>query len=160
MPDPTFAVFDIDGVLADVTHRLHHLCRPRKDWSAFFAAAPDDPLLAEGRRRVHQAAHEHAIVYVTGRPAHLRPTTQDWLDRHALPSGALLMRPSTDRRPAPRVKVELLAQVAKAGRIALVVDDDEQVCDTLRACGYPVELAAWATASQALREAADLEGRT
>ena len=39
------AVFDIDGVLADVRHRLHHLqCRPQR-WEAFFTAADRDPLL-------------------------------------------------------------------------------------------------------------------
>jgi len=29
----------IDGVLADVHHRLHHIARRPKDWPAFFAAA-------------------------------------------------------------------------------------------------------------------------
>ena len=42
------AVFDIDGVLADVRHRLHHLqARPQR-WEAFFLAADRDPLLEEG----------------------------------------------------------------------------------------------------------------
>ncbi len=40
------AVFDMDGVVADVRHRLHHL--RRQNWSRFFAAADADPLLAEG----------------------------------------------------------------------------------------------------------------
>ena len=33
------AIVDIDGVVADVRHRLHHLDRRPKNWSAFFAAA-------------------------------------------------------------------------------------------------------------------------
>lgn len=159
-PEPTFAVFDIDGVLADVAHRLHHLRRPRKNWSAFFASAAEDPLLGEGARRVRRAASEHAIVYLTGRPAHLRAVTQDWLDRHALPSGALVMRPSADRRPAAVVKVELLATVASQGHVSVVVDDDEQVCTALRASGYRVEQATWAAASEVLRQAQEREGRT
>ena len=49
------AVFDIDGVVADVRHRLHHLERHRS-WHAFFAAAADDPLLPEGARLVADLA--------------------------------------------------------------------------------------------------------
>ena len=43
-----FAVFDVDGVVADVAHRLHHVARRPKDWRRFFAAAPKDPPLAVG----------------------------------------------------------------------------------------------------------------
>ena len=42
------AVFDVDGVLADVGHRLRHLEGGRKDWGAFFAAAEKDPPLPVG----------------------------------------------------------------------------------------------------------------
>ena len=42
------AVFDIDGVLADVRHRLRHVEQRPKDWDAFFAAEPDDPTLVAG----------------------------------------------------------------------------------------------------------------
>ena len=39
------AVFDIDGVLADVRHRVHLVDRRRhRDWDAFFAAAVSDRL--------------------------------------------------------------------------------------------------------------------
>ena len=33
------AVFDLDGTLADVRHRLHHIEGRRRDWDAFFSAA-------------------------------------------------------------------------------------------------------------------------
>ena len=39
-PQPSpLAVIDLDGVIADVRHRLHHLKAKPKDWDAFFAAA-------------------------------------------------------------------------------------------------------------------------
>jgi len=31
-------IFDIDGTLADVSHRLHYITGETKDWDAFFAA--------------------------------------------------------------------------------------------------------------------------
>ena len=33
-------IFDIDGTLADASHRLHHIQNGNKDWDAFFARAP------------------------------------------------------------------------------------------------------------------------
>jgi phosphoglycolate phosphatase-like HAD superfamily hydrolase len=42
------AVFDVDGVVADVRHRLRHVAHGRKNWNAFFAAAADDPPLEIG----------------------------------------------------------------------------------------------------------------
>jgi len=157
---PSFAVFDIDGVLADVTHRLHHLQGRRKNWAAFFAAAPHDPLLVEGRHRALAAAEQHAIVYLSGRPERLRGVTQAWLDEHDLPPGALLLRPDRDRRPARLVKPALLDRISTAGRVALVVDDDEAVCTAMAEHGYPVVHAQWSTWSPTLRSAQEDQGRT
>lgn len=160
MTQPSFAVFDIDGVLADVTHRLHHIRGRRRNWAGFFADAGDDPLLAEGHRRAVQAAADHALVYLSGRPEHLRAVTQEWLERHGLPGGALVLRGARDRRPARVLKPELLAQVAAQGTIAFVVDDDEAVCDALRRRGYSVVRATWAAESETLWRAQEDRGRT
>jgi phosphoglycolate phosphatase-like HAD superfamily hydrolase len=156
----SFAVFDIDGVLADVTHRLHHLQGRRKNWAAFFAAAGHDPLLPEGRARAVAAAQAHALVYLSGRPERLRRVTQSWLDRHDLPSGAVLLRPNRDHRPARLLKPELLERVRSAGPVALVVDDDAEVCAVLAERGYPVVHARWAPDSRSLRSAQEEQGRT
>src|SRR5659263_561226 len=61
------AVFDIDGVLADVRHRLPHVQARPKDWDAFFAAIGKDPVLPDGLAPVsytHLRAHEtrHDLV--------------------------------------------------------------------------------------------------
>lgn len=144
MSDPGIVVLDIDGVLADARHRLHHLRGRRKNWAAFFAAAGDDPPLDEGVRRAQDAARSHALVYLSGRPERLRQVTQGWLDRHGLPGGALVMRPDADHRPARVLKPQLLARVADRGRIVVVVDDDIEVCEALRVLGYEVEHATWA----------------
>jgi len=62
------AIVDIDGVVADVRHRLHHITGRPKDWDAFFAEAHADPPHGEGLRIVHTLAADHEVVYVTGRP--------------------------------------------------------------------------------------------
>lgn len=156
----TLAVFDIDGVLADVRHRLHHVERQPKDWDAFFAAAVDDPPLAEGIALLRRLADEHTIVYLTGRPERTRQDTLDWFARHDLPPGELVMRGEGDRRPARLVKVQLLRRLARRGTVAALVDDDPQVVRAVREAGFPVHHADWMTRPAALDAAQERDGRT
>ncbi len=154
------AVFDIDGVLADVSHRLHFLAGRRKDWDGFFAAAVDDPALAPGLALAAESALECEVVYLTGRPERCRPDTLDWLARHGLPDGPLHMRSGTDRRPARLAKPPLLQRVARGRVVAVVVDDDPAVCDAYEAAGFRVIRAQWATPAPVLARAQEGDGRT
>jgi hypothetical protein len=141
---PTLAVFDIDGVLADVRHRLHHVAARPKDWDAFFGAAPLDPPLAEGVGAV-AAAHRagHVVVYLTGRPERCRRATLDWLAAQGLPAGELYMRHDSDRRPARITKVATLRRLSRQFHIDAFVDDDAAVVQAVRAAGFPVLHAQW-----------------
>ena len=152
------AVFDIDGVVADVRHRLHHLDPPRS-WRRFFAAAGADGLLPEGARLVAELAAEHDVVWLTGRPDWLRDITAEWLARHDLPGSELHLRPSGDYRPARLYKRDVLRRLAPRG-IAAFIDDDDEVVQTARVAGYPAVLADWLPRERALREAQDRLGRT
>jgi phosphoglycolate phosphatase-like HAD superfamily hydrolase len=160
MTDRPLAVFDVDGVLADVRHRLRHVARRPKDWDAFFAAAVDDPPLAQGVALACESARDCEVVYVTGRPEHCRADTLDWFGRHGLPDGELRMRRPHDRRPARVAKPELLRALARGRVVAVVVDDDPQVCDAYERAGWRVLRATWMTAQPTLFEAQEAEGRT
>ncbi|MCU1657095.1 MAG: nucleotidase [Pseudonocardiales bacterium] len=152
------AVFDIDGVVADVRHRVHHL-EPPKSWRAFFREAADDTLLAEGARLVTELATDHEVVWLTGRPEWLRRTTAEWLAGQGLPGTELHLRPERDYRPARQYKLDVLRRLASRG-IAAFVDDDSDVIDTALAAGYPAVLADWLPRDPALRDAQDRLGRT
>jgi hypothetical protein len=160
MPDVPFAVFDVDGVVADVRHRLRHVARPPKDWARFFSAADRDPPLADGTDLVHRYARDHDLVWLTGRPEWLRPVTERWFARHGLPAGRLLMRPDDDRRPARDFKLGQLRKLARDGEIAVIVDDDPAVVKRLRKEGFPVRLADWVPYERSLRQAQERDGRT
>ncbi len=163
MNDPSsrmLAVVDLDGVLADVRHRLHHLEARPKDWRSFFAAAPEDPVLDEGRRVVEALASVHEIVYLSGRPELCRADTERWLTEHELPRARVLLRPRHDRRPSRLVKVEALDRLARDRAVAVLVDDDPQVLDAARAAGYDVLPATWMGDLPALREAQEIDGET
>lgn len=160
-PDlPMTAVIDIDGVVADVRHRLQHVESEPKDWWAFFHGADDDPLLDEGADTVRQLAEVYEIVYLSGRPEWLRGVTEDWLSRHALPAGRLMLRPHRDHRPARLFKVEALRTLARSRTVVVLVDDDPRVLDEARDAGFDVLPATWMGEHSSLREAQEREGRT
>jgi phosphoglycolate phosphatase-like HAD superfamily hydrolase len=157
---PPLAVFDIDGVLADVRHRLHHVASRPKDWDAFFSAAVDDPPLTEGVLLAQESAKDCEVVYVTGRPERCRADTLDWLARHGLPPGRLSMRRAGDRRPARLAKPQLLRSLARDRVVAVVVDDDPQVCHAYQQAGWRVLRAEWMGRAPGLERAQEAEGRT
>lgn len=154
------AVLDIDGVLADVRHRLHHLQQRPKDWPAFFAAAELDPTLPAGVTLAGELAAAYEVVYLTGRPERHRESTAGWLERHRLPHGALVMRADGDHRPARLAKLDLLTALAAEATVAVIVDDDPAVCAALASAGWPVRLADWMPRPDVLADAQEREGRT
>ncbi|MFJ4058611.1 phosphatase domain-containing protein [Streptomyces albogriseolus] len=154
------AVFDLDNTLAGTAHRQHFLERRPRDWDGFFAAAPQDPPLAEGIALVRESAQTCDIVYLTGRPERCRRDTLDWLAAQGLPEGELHMRGNADRRPARFAKAAVLRRLARTREVRMLVDDDELVCEDARRAGFTVVHARWATPSGELKDAQEREGRT
>ncbi|GGU26706.1 phosphatase domain-containing protein [Streptomyces violascens] len=154
------AVFDLDGTLADSSHRQRFLDRAPRDWDAFFAAAPADPPLAEGVALCREAARDCEVVYLTGRPERCREDTLAWLAEQGLPDGALHMRRNDDRRPARVTKLQVLRGLGRGREVRMLVDDDELVCDAAEQAGFRVVRARWTAPSEALKDAQEREGRT
>lgn len=154
------AVIDLDGVVADVRHRLHHLDGRRPRWGAFFAAAADDTPLAEGVALAAELAARHRIVWLSGRPDRLRAVTVGWLRRNQLPAGHLELRPDGDYRPAAIFKLDRLYALRRLGPIEAVVDDDPRVVEAARAAGFPAVLTTWVEREDRLARAQDEQGRT
>ena len=141
---PTVAVFDIDGVLADVRHRLRYVERTPKDWPAFFGAMDSDGPLDVGIALAHeQVTLGRGLVFLTGRNESHRAVTEAWLRRHGVPEGRLIMRRDNDRRPARQVKPEAMHRIARTHRVVAVIDDDPAVVAALRSAGWPVHHATW-----------------
>jgi phosphoglycolate phosphatase-like HAD superfamily hydrolase len=162
---PRVAVFDIDGVLADVRHRLHFLDARPRDWDAFFAAVGADAVLTQGVDAIRDAlADGLGVVYLTGRPERCRQDTVQWLHAHGLPVAEVLMRPDAERRPARLFKVAALRRLASHADVAYLVDDDPEVADAVSAAGVPVRLADWMARTGALdvalEQAQETLGRT
>jgi hypothetical protein len=154
------AVIDIDGVVADVRHRLHLIQGKPRRWDEFFAAAGDDPPLPDGVALVLELAADHDIVWLTGRPERNRKLTSAWLAAQGLPTEPLLMRPNRDFRPARLTKLEQLRTLRAEREVGVVVDDDPEVVAMVSEDGFPVTLADWLPHTSTLHKAQESEGRT
>ncbi len=133
-PARDLVLVDMDGTLADVTHRLHYIKSAKKDWKRFFQCMHEDPPNQVVMEWVRNLAPEYRVVIVTGRPDLYRQQTIDWLARHDVCYDAILMRREGDHRPDYVVKKEVLGSVDRE-RVAFVIDDRPNVCDMWRECG-------------------------
>lgn len=122
-------IFDIDGTLADASHRLKHIQNGSHNWDAFFAEAANDPVIEPIRELAHLFDDQgYRIILVSGRTDKIRGITESWLEQHAIPYHELHMRSEGDYRQDFIVKSELLDAILAAGHdIHLVVDDRPSV---------------------------------
>jgi FMN phosphatase YigB (HAD superfamily) len=144
-------VFDIDGTLADCSHRLHYVDDTRrkgppsnpakgpKNWEAFFAAIPNDEPIKGMVSVAISCAVRQDIGFVTGRPERTREATVEWLKWAGVhPLGyfpELLMRKDRDYRPDVEVKAGLIARL---DNVDLIFEDRPRVVRMYRNLGYNV----------------------
>lgn len=134
-------IFDIDGTLADITHRRHHVMTKPKNWKAFVDAAPLDVVNEPIARiaRMFAMWGTNRIVLCSGRNEFQRTLTETWL-RGVWGEGCrherLYMRADLDYRADDVIKSELLDQILADGyRPELVFDDRKRVVDMWRRRG-------------------------
>lgn len=133
-------IFDIDGTLADISHRLHHIQQKPANWPAFFAACLDDKPIPEVIEIAKALAPYHSIKLITGRSDEIKEQTSLWLNQQGIFFSDLLMRKAGDHREDNIVKSELLDVLLSGATeaIAGVFEDRQQVVDMYRARGIRV----------------------
>ena len=138
-------IFDIDGTLADITHRVH-LAQAKK-FNEFFDAMVDDvpngPIVAllNGILNTGSLDTYLQVIYCTGRPEKYRSVTQSFIDdiQRYSRDCPLLMRPNK-QRSVPDYEIKqgmldgILNHVSKEN-ILYAVDDRQQVVDMWRSNG-------------------------
>lgn len=153
-------IFDIDGTLSKVDHRLHFITGEKKDWDAFYDACDQDPpnedivWIAEmlGQCNIYVPRGDIAFTpwFCTGRVERVRGKTVKWLEDN-IPilfenfRENLLMRPDGDFRADDVLKAEMLDKIESAGyHIRAVFDDRQRVVDMWRAKGLTaLQVNAW-----------------
>jgi hypothetical protein len=128
-------IFDIDGTLADVSERIHHVRKKPKNWNAFFQGMAQDKAIHSMVRLCNTlyASGIH-ITLCSGRSEEHRPQTTDWLAQQGVNYHDLLLRKDNDRRPDSVVKREMLANLDKTN-ILFVVEDRSRVVEMWRSEG-------------------------
>jgi phosphoglycolate phosphatase-like HAD superfamily hydrolase len=137
--DKATVVVDIDGTLADIGHRRHHIEGRRKKWGRFFKDMDRDLPIPEVAAKVRALSQDHTIILVTGRPDDYREVTELWLKQHKIPYQELYMRRAGDFRPDDIVKQEILDRHLKKEEIKLVIEDRPRVIRMWRRNGLEVE---------------------
>jgi hypothetical protein len=131
-------VFDIDGTLSDLTHRLHFIQCDEPDWNGFFGAVAGDLVHEHIADLVRKLEVFHPVVLVSGRSDQCRAATEDWLRRHNIPFNRLYMRKQGCHRPDDMVKKALLDVLLADGyEPVMAFDDRDRVVKMWRENGIP-----------------------
>lgn len=141
-------IVDIDGTLADCTHRLHHLeafdsdkeATFEADWDAFYEDCRDDAPIRPIVKVVKSLADRgYCIILITGRSGKYRKATEEWLRTQEIPYDLMLMRKDGDHTPDAAIKREWWRMI-KSGQIslpeaylpAIVIEDRKRVVEMWR----------------------------
>lgn len=140
-----YIVFDIDGVLADCSHRLKYIQGKDKDYKKFYSDEEimKDKIIEAGRKIVDMLYNLYTmedfyrptefygkIILLTGRSEICEETTRIWVSKNIfkdLSLYSIIMRPKNDWRPAHEVKESLIEKHIGFENILFAFDDDDQV---------------------------------
>lgn len=154
-----YIIFDIDGTLANIKQRLHHIQELKEDvrdengswkgtkvvknpdWDAFNRAmvndSPNQHIIAIYKSMCNmQRGGDYPAVFVTGRPEDYRAETEEWLRNNGMAPTRLFMRPTKDYRSDVEIKREIHDNYIKGAPVLFVVDDRDAVVAMWRELGY------------------------
>ena len=142
-----YAIFDIDGTIADCSHRLQYA--QTKQWDEFHLRCMEDLVIVNIADLMIHVSQVADVMLLTGRPEKYRFMTKRWLNEAQLDAfyDELLMRPDGDFTPDYQMKIAALERYfgdkqAVLDNVWLVVDDRDSVVEGLRNYGLTVLQAA------------------
>lgn len=125
MLNPDCWIFDIDGTIADLTHRRHYVRTKPKNWAAFNAGImADTPIMPVVNLLKSIKSSGLSIVLCSGREGTMKDKTIDWLSNHSIPWDGFYIRGIKDYRNDDIIKSELLDQILEDGWNPIAVVDD------------------------------------
>lgn len=130
-PKEKAVCFDIDGTMANIVHRLHHVkhdIKKHNRWDLFNKEIPNDSINEWCRELAVRYYNDHTVLLCSGRVDSTRKDTEEWLAKHSVPYHHLHMRHRQDFRQDYIIK-EIIYEFELKTRynIVFVVDDRKQV---------------------------------
>lgn len=137
-------VCDLDGTLCDCEHRRHHVRKPageKKNWAAFFADIPKDPVILPVAEIIGKFMPKYKIIFCSGRDDNQRKITVEWLIEnlgiYEHDDYKLYMRDRHDSRQDSIVKENILDfELLTRYSPYFMLDDRDQVVKMWRRRGF------------------------
>lgn len=155
-------IFDLDGTLADDSHRAHYLhpthlsgcpgsagapvqwgphgmcldCGVRRDWDKYFGAAGDDRPKESVIKVCNDLARWHKIYILSGRSKSTEDITRKWLHDHQVVYDKLMLREVEDRTQDDQLKLRWVGELGIGPKILCVFEDRNRVVEAWRAAGF------------------------
>lgn len=140
-------IFDLDGTLANIEHRVHHVRGGNRRWDLFHAECVNDTPIGPvvSFLQLIQEAQRWKIILVSGRSDIVRTETETWLRDNFIYYNELIMRKDGDYTPDDKLKEQILDNLLASGHdILFTVDDRQRVVDMWRRRGIVcLQAAAW-----------------
>lgn len=140
-------ISDLDGTIADCSHRLKYAKGDTKDWNKFFAGIPEDTPRKEVMEDIAKMAISNQqengkfpkIILVSARPEDYRESTVAWLEQNfPYKYEALIMRETNDKRDDTEVKSDIYKKYLSKLNVLAVFDDRPKVIRMLKENGLNV----------------------
>lgn len=127
-------IFDLDGTLCDITHRLHYIKGDNKNWPAFHQSCILDVPKMDMIGLFQSLDHHYTMYIVSGRSDSVREQTKVWLRKHNIVPFKLIMRKEGDYTPDHILKASWLADgtLPPKDEILMAVDDRTRVVNMWR----------------------------
>ena len=132
-----FIIFDLDGTLCDISHRLHFIQGKKRDYDAFHEACDKDAPKTAIIEMLNLFRGRAKLEIWSGRSDRVKGKTLEWLDRNNIPPYLLTnMREAGDRSSDVELKRSWLRRsIAEGDRPDLVFEDRTRVVDMWRSEG-------------------------
>jgi len=159
--------FDLDGTLADLTHRLHYIKNPlrndnsdeiiekgpefikkhqnwKPNWDRFFEEVDKDTPIQWVIDLLDIVRRKGAVLILSGRSGITETKTREWLKRYNILYDYLIMRPVKNHKPDYLLKKWMLEDflrdflLDKDFQVQFIVDDRSSVIKMWRENGYNV----------------------
>ena len=128
-------IFDIDGTIADITHRIHYIDNRPADWDSFFGTVSKDKPKHWVIDIMRLLPPERVLLF-SGRNDVSAEDTIAWLEKYDVPYSELRMRWHHNFEGDEILKARMAQDYWD--RIRFIVDDRQRVVDMWRFNGFNV----------------------
>ena len=127
-------LFDLDGTLANLDHRVHHFYR--KEHYQFYNKVDQDSPIQEMIDLCNILYNYYYILIVSGRSDICKDKTKEWLRDNQVFYHDIFMRKEGDQRKDHKVKQDLLSEILEQNYNPIMAfDDRKSIADVWRKNG-------------------------